>query len=236
MLAALSDVIFPPLCPNCGEPVKQWENGFCPSCLSEIRTITSPLCLCCGIPFPSSAADDHLCAECMDSMPMFSKARAVGCFEATLLEAIHRFKYGHHMITGEALGRMMAAYQYPRLAPDGYDVVMPVPLHLQRLRERGFNQSLILARSIAEKHAVPLDFTSLKRNVKTAAQVELGRKEREKNVRGAFTVRHPERVSGKRVLLIDDVYTTGSTLRECARMLIDAGAEEVGVITLARVV
>jgi ComF family protein len=236
LLLAISDVIFPPLCPNCEVPVKQEEHGFCPECLSRIKTITTPLCICCGIPFASSSADDHLCAECIDSRPPFSRARAVGYFEATLLDAIHRFKYGHHMITGEVLGRMMAVYQYPGLNPDGFDIVIPVPLHLQRLRERGFNQSLILARNIAERYSIPLDFTVLKRHIKTTAQVGLGRKERGKNVRGAFNVRYPERVSGKRVLLIDDVYTTGSTLKECAGILSGAGAEEVAVITLARVV
>jgi ComF family protein len=236
ILTALSDVIFPPLCPNCGVPAKQGEHGFCPACLSKIKAVTTPLCLCCGIPFASSAGENHLCADCIASKPPFSRARAIGYFEATLLDAIHRFKYGHHMITGELLGGMMAAYQYPGLSPEQFEIVIPVPLHIQRLRERGFNQSLILARSLADRYSMPLDFTVLKRHIRTAAQVELGRKEREKNVRGAFTVKYPDRVAGRRVLLVDDVYTTGSTLRECARVLVGAGAEEVAAITLARVV
>lgn len=236
MLTALSDLVFPPLCPGCGVPARQGEQGFCPSCLSSIKAVTTPQCLCCGIPFASSAGGDHLCADCIASRPPFSRARAIGRFEATLLDAIHRFKYGHHMITGETLGRMMAEYRYPGLSPEQYEIVIPVPLHIQRLRERGFNQSLVLARNLADRHSLQLDFTALKRHVRTAAQVELGRKEREKNVRGAFAVRYPERVAGKRVLLVDDVYTTGSTLRECARMLIGAGAEDVAAVTLARVV
>ena len=103
-----------------------------------------------------------------------------------------------------------------------FSVILPVPLHRKRLRERGFNQAVILARQIAKRFALPLDFLTLKRAVFTAPQVGLGREERSVNVRGAFAVRKPERIAGETVLLVDDVYTTGSTLTECARTLLKA--------------
>jgi ComF family protein len=115
-----------------------------------------------------------------------------------------------------------------------YDVIMPVPLHVGRLRERGFNQSLLLARVIARKFPVEIDFMTLRRAVGTAPQTGLRKEDRAANVRGAFELGDRARVKGKKVLIIDDVYTTGSTVRECARILLKGGARSVGVLTLAR--
>jgi len=115
-------------------------------------------------------------------------------------------------------------------------LIIPVPLHRRRLKERGFNQSVILAREVARAHSIHLDFETLKRTIHTKPQTGLGRKQRSANVKGAFEVADRERVKGERVVLIDDVYTTGSTVRECARVLVKNGVEEVAVLTLARAV
>jgi predicted amidophosphoribosyltransferase len=104
------------------------------------------------------------------------------------------------------------------------------------LRERAFNQSLILAKAVAKAYGIPLDFVSLKRHIYTQPQITLGKADRQANVRGAFLVKNPERIKGERILLVDDVYTTGNTLNECARVLVDNGAADVGVLTLARAV
>jgi len=117
-----------------------------------------------------------------------------------------------------------------------FDLVVPIPLHRKKLAERGFNQSLILAREIAGRFSIPLDFTTLKRNVYTKSQTTLTRNERKSNVKGAFEVKKPGEIKGKKILLIDDVFTTGSTARECSRMLIKHKADEVAVLTLARTV
>lgn len=147
---------------------------------------------------------------------------------------IHRCKYGRDITIGEALGEMMADFNYPLFDIRDYDRVMPVPLHVKRLRERGFNQSLFLAKEVARRHKLQLDYLSLERKLHTPPQVAFGRQERERNVKGAFTVRTPAKLQGEKVILVDDVYTTGSTVRECARTLIRAGASAVAVLTLSR--
>ncbi len=206
------------------------------ACLSGIHHIRSPHCTRCGIPFPDIHGEDHLCGECISAKQFFSTARAFGRYEGTLLTAIHRFKYGGKISVGTALGRMMAHRKYSGLVFEDFSLVIPVPLHVKRLRERGFNQSVILAREIAQTYDIPLNFVSLERKIETKQQTALKKSERPKNVRGAFIVRTPGTIEGKKILLIDDVLTTGSTLRECARVLIRNGAKEVAALTLARAI
>jgi ComF family protein len=235
ILTGIADLIFPPRCITCGVILK--EHGplpFCPQCTAGIRFIRSPLCPRCGIPFPPAEGEDHLCGECLITHRPFAVARAVGLYEDTLLTAIHLFKYRGRIGIGKVLGSIMADFAGGIWDMKVFSSVMPVPLHRKRLRERGFNQTVILARKIAKRFALPLDFLTLRRAVFTSPQVGMGREERTVNVRGAFTVRKPERTIGKRILLVDDVYTTGSTLAECARTLLNAGADSVAVITLAR--
>ncbi len=162
--------------------------------------------------------------------------RSVGVYDKTLLAAIHLFKYRGKTEIGRVLGRMMADFAASAWPPEAFDLILPVPLHKKRLRNRGFNQAVILGREIAKRFALPLDFSSLRREVGTDPQVGLGRKDRRTNVRGAFAVRRPERIRGRKILLVDDVCTTGSTLNECAAVLLRAEAKTVTLLTLARAV
>ena len=235
MVSGLADLLFPPSCPTCGATLPDPDRDlFCADCRSGIQTVTNPLCPSCGFPHTTPQGADHLCEECILSVPPFSVARSMGIYRATLLDAIHLFKYHGKISTGEALGRMMAQISYDSLAIGNYSLIIPVPLHPKRLRERGFNQSLILARQVSKRFSIPLDFLALKRTVHTEAQVRLSGRARRVNVRGAFSVPDRGRVRGERIVLIDDVYTTGSTVRECARVLLHSGAREVAVLTLAR--
>jgi ComF family protein len=237
IFAALSELIFPTTCMTCGTVLDyQALPVFCAECFSKIRFIRSPLCPCCGIPFEAAGSDDHLCGSCLAAPPVFSAARSAGHYENVLLDAIHQFKYRGRTAVGKSLGRLMAGSSYPGFSIADYSLVIPVPLHVKRLRERGFNQSLILAREIARRFSRPLDFMALRRNIHTDPQVGLGKKDREKNVRGVFEVRTKKSIGGEKILLVDDVYTTGSTLRECARILKKHGAREVAALTLARAV
>jgi ComF family protein len=160
----------------------------------------------------------------------------VAVYAGGLLRAIHDFKYRRQPGLGRGLGRLITDNNYAGIDPEGFDVVIPVPLHVRRLRERGFNQSLLLARTVATACGIPVDFLSLRRVRDTPPQTLMGRKERQANIRGAFAVARRDRLRDRKVLLIDDVYTTGSTLAECARALLDGGAARVGVLTLARAV
>jgi len=234
LLAGLLDLIFPPRCAGCGRVLG--DDGlppFCPACQAEVRLLQSPLCTRCGAPFDGGDAD-HLCGACLADPPGFTLARSVGRYESVLLDAIHRFKYGGDTALGRALGRFMTRHPCPGMEIDADTRIIPVPLHVNRLRERGFNQALILARELARPGGQTVDFLSLKRRHATDPQVRLGKNARRRNIRGAFVVTRPERIADRRILLVDDVYTTGSTVGECARVLMAHQAAEVAVLTLAR--
>ncbi len=236
-LQSLADVIFPRTCLSC--PAVLREGGtkpFCEACEGKISPISSPLCTLCGIPFPAPDGIDHVCGDCLKDPPPFDFARSAGCYEGPLLEAISRFKYRSRTAAGVLLGQWMAARPWPGFRPADYDRLLPVPLHANRLRQRGFNQSVILGRVVAGAFSIAFDPFVLQRRVHRDPQVGLGRKDRRENVRGAFAASFPERVKGKNVVVLDDVYTTGSTVRECARALKKAGAATVAVLTLARAV
>jgi ComF family protein len=237
ILTGIADLIFPPRCITCDNLLERHGPlPFCPPCLEGIRYIRSPLCPRCGVPFPVTEGADHLCGDCLTEEKPYAVARAAGRYEETLLTAIHRFKYRGRTGIGKILGGIMADFAAGIWDMKVFERIVPVPLHRRRLRERGFNQAVILARALSKRFGIPLDFMSLRRDLFTPPQVGLGRKERSANVHGAFSVRHPERIAGRRILLVDDVYTTGSTLAECARVLVRAKAESVAVLTLARAV
>lgn len=230
----LADVIFPPQCMACGAVLREQKSSFCPDCFSQIEFIRSPLCVLCGQPFSEPGENDHMCGSCLLRAPAFSVARALGQYEKVLMDVIHRFKYGGKISLGERLGEFMADFSYPSLAIADYSLIMPVPLHPRRLRQRGFNQAVVLTREISRRFSLRLDFMSLQRVVFTEPQVGLGKEMRELNIRGAFHVVDSGRVKGEKIILVDDVYTTGSTVKECARILMENKAEQVAVLTLAR--
>lgn len=235
ILRGLADILFPPACVVCDKLLEgDLHFSFCPACFSKVRFISHPLCPRCGLPYFTETESDHLCGDCLSRKQYFTSVRSLGVYETSLLKAIQRFKYHGSLHAGEALGSLMAALSHQTFDDGQYDVLMPVPLHIQRLRERGFNQSLVLARAVASRFSVELDFMTLRRTASTAPQTGLKKEERAANVRGAFKLEEGHRVKGKKVLVIDDVYTTGSTVRECARILTRGGAERVGVLTLAR--
>lgn len=160
----------------------------------------------------------------------FTWARGVLLYNDATSKAIHKFKYGKDTSYSRALGAIISSYRDMDIRD--FDVIIPVPLHIKRLRERGFNQSLLLARAVGNKFKITVDPYSLKRTRWTEPQVNLKGRERKMNVKGAFEVVND--IKGRRVLLIDDVYTTGATAAECSKVLKKSGAEDVCVLTLAR--
>ena len=235
-LRDITDVIFPPQCLGCAEILQHLNlQTFCACCRGKIRFINGSHCQICGLAFFDSPAPDHLCGNCLEKKPSFILARAVASYETLILDTIHQFKYGRDISTGAALASFMAEFCFPDFDFTNYSVIIPVPLHIRRLRERGFNQSLILAKAIGKKYSIPVNFSLLKRNKSTLTQTGLDKIQREKNIRGAFTVTDNAKIEDKSTILIDDVYTTGATINQCAKTLIKAGASKVAVLTLARV-
>ncbi|MGE5173933.1 MAG: ComF family protein [Betaproteobacteria bacterium] len=231
-------LLLPSSCSYCRSPIG--DSGipyFCSSCWADFAPLVGPLCPTCGRPFESPEtllhSPGHLCRACRQSPPKFDQALAVGQFEGPLREAIHQYKYRPCRSLGKPLGEWMA--EGVRLLAN-IDMVMPVPLHPKRLKQRGFNQALLLAYRMSERHKVPLLCDNLIRMRATRPQVELKGDERIKNVEGAFTLRQPSKVTGKSVVLVDDVFTTGATMNECAAVLKQAGATQVTAFTLARTI
>lgn len=224
LLSSLLDLIFPNRCTFCDSVSTE---QICPKCLDSVRFISPPFCDVCGVPFISHAVNSHTCGECLNKKRHFAWARGVLVYNDATAKAIHRFKYAYDTTFSSPLGSIIADYPL-----EEFDLIMPVPLHIKRLRDRGFNQSLLLANAVGKRHGIAVDRFALKRTRWTEPQVNLSRAERKANVRGAFDV-HGE-VKDKRILLVDDVYTTGATVNECSRTLINSGAREVCVLTLSR--
>jgi len=238
ILGRVLDFLLPTSCSYCNGPVG--NSGipyFCSACWMDFAPLSGPVCPRCGSPFDSpetlSHSPEHECGPCRRYPPRFDQALAVGYFEGPLREAIHQYKYRPCRSLGRPLGSWMAGKvrQLTEL-----DMVMPVPLHPTRLRQRGFNQALLLAHQMCEKNDIPLLCDNLYRVRPTRPQVELTGEERLKNVAGAFALRRPDAVKDRSVMIIDDVFTTGATLNECAAVLKEAGAAQVVALTLARAV
>jgi len=219
----LLDLVFPPRCACC----KKFGAWLCEACLSGFRRVQPPFCTRCG----EILSYGSLCARCRTSPPRIEAVRSVLQFEGGVRQAVHQFKYDGLSVLAEPLGGLMAAYlqEYPL----GAEVVVPVPLHRKRVRDRGYNQSALLAQVVAAEHAVAVDTHTLIRQRATVPQVGLSVEGRVRNVKDAFVCTGNE-LAGKDVLLIDDVCTTGSTLESCADALYDSGARHVRGLTLSR--
>lgn len=233
VINAVLDFIYPPRCSFCG-CFAAVEEGICHGCLSQIGFIERPLCSSCGKPFLHEFATDHVCGECLMRKRYFTRARAVGLYTGVFRKALHRFKYQWKHCLAGPLGTLMARRMEPFLREGTYHCLVPVPLHPRRLRKRGFNQALVLARTLSKTYHIPLHWDNLVRTRWTRSQVGLSERERRKNVRGAFAVLERARITRKAILLLDDIYTSGSTVDECSKVLINAGARQVDVLTLAR--
>jgi ComF family protein len=225
----------PPLCPVCREPVAT-VGGLCPTCWSKLSFIAPPYCERLGIPFDYDPGPGMLSLEAITNPPAYRRARAVARYDDVSRILIHSFKYGDRLDLAPALGRWMASAGKALTAEA--DAIVPVPLHWRRLWTRRFNQSAALAKIIAAECGLPLLHECLKRVKSTPQQVGLSRPERARNVQGAFRVPEAARnqVAGRRLVLIDDVLTSGATAEACARSLLRAGAASVDVLVFARVV
>jgi ComF family protein len=237
--ALVVDALLPPLCLGC-HAVVETPGTLCAPCWAKVAWLAPPLCACCGLPFefdPGVAAPGELrCAACLRDPPAFARARAVFRYDEASRNLILAFKHADRTQAAPAFGHWLARAGGELLA--AADIVAPVPLHWLRLAWRRYNQSALIAQAAARAAGRPCVPDLLVRRRRTPPQGAFGRAERRRNVRRAFAIdaRHAGAVTGARILLVDDVFTTGATVEECARTLLAGGAAAVDVLTLARVV
>jgi ComF family protein len=238
-LDPLLDLVFPAICPVCRKRSDDPRHRpFCVACWAELPRLVGPGCATCGTPYPGLGGD-LVCGECRQApAPPYAFVRAVAEYRGGMRDAIHALKYGRRAAVGAPLGALLAEVGAARLpGPPAAvaDALVPVPLHPTRRRERGFNQAELLADVCAAAWSVPALGGAMRRQRPTPPQAGLDGPARRRNVIGAFTVVRPGEVVGRRLILVDDVLTTGATAGAAARALLDAGARAVGVLVLARV-
>ncbi|MCR6672120.1 ComF family protein [Devosia ginsengisoli] len=229
------DLAYPPVCLNCEVPTAT-PNTLCSNCFNGLRPITAPLCPVLGLPFAASLGPGMLSAEALADPPPFGRARAAVIYGPVAATLVSRLKYGDRPELARFCARLMAGAGHELWADN--PVLVPVPLHPARQRDRRFNQSAELAQALGRLTRLKVDPSLVQRTRRTRQQVGLSGSGRQRNVAGAFAT-HPDialRLGGRRVVLVDDVYTTGATVKALTRSLRKAGVEAVDVVTFARVV
>lgn len=233
------DILFPvqPFCVHCNKKLNKQEKYLCTSCEEMITQIKPPICKKCGkklwtVNLNGQLPQNLICGGCYEKPQYFVQARSFGCYDGVLRKVICKYKYEKRPEISEYLGKKML-YTLQDLNWPDFDFIVPVPLHVKRERERGFNQSYLLAKVISKGIKKPI-FTGLIRILPTEHQTLLNKLYRQKNLQGAFEVKNGNKLHRKTILLIDDVFTTGSTVNECSRILLHAGAGKVYVLTCAR--
>jgi ComF family protein len=229
------DFALPPLCPACRGVVGH-TGGLCAICWSKLSFIARPYCERLGTPFGYDPGPGVLSTEAVTDPPAFGRARAAVRYDDIASALVHALKYGDRLDLAPTMGRWMA--QAGRELTEGADALVPVPLHWRRLWARRFNQAATLARAISQASGVPVLDDALKRVRATPQQVGLSRADRSTNMQGAFSVPEARQatVAGRRLVLVDDVLTSGATVDTCTRALLRAGAVAVDVLVFARVV
>lgn len=233
-LCDLLDLFLPPACPLCTRALPSpTSTGICPACISEIPSLSGPQCPRCALPYAAEQGSNHACETCLrDPNPCLDWTAAAGLYAGPLREAIHRFKYRGATTLDRPLAKLLLHRTQNRIEDLDPELIIPVPLHPTRLRERTYNQSLLLARALGSELKVPVPAKLLCRINPTASQQGRDAQARAGNLKNAFALSSP--LQAKRILLIDDVMTTGATARECAKTLRRAGATSIAALVLGR--
>lgn len=232
-LTGLLDLLLPAVCPLCSCPLGPSPHPpFCPDCLAALLPPAGPSCPRCALPYPTEGGSDHHCEPCLRQPPPFAKIHALGPYADRLRQAITAFKYQGRIELDRPLGQLLAEQLRQGADPTEFDLILPVPLHPTRLRLRGYNQSLLLARVLSRELRRPLERRRLRRLRPTPPQQGLTASLRQANLRQAFALSQP--LQGEHILLIDDVVTTTATARECSQVLLAGGAGAVTLAALAR--
>jgi len=230
----LLDYALPPRCPICGVTVEA-DNRFCLTCWQQLDFLARPWCAACGVPFAFDRPDDSLCAQCLTDPPVHNGVRAAVRYDDHSSLIAMRLKYGTRL----GLAKLIAEHLLKFVADvSGHPIIVPVPLHRSRLWRRGFNQSVLIGRELARATGVEMDYDVIFRSKITPPLRGMSGAQRRRAVDAAFALRAdaPEKLADKSVILVDDVYTSGSTSNACSRLLKRAGAEQVFVFCWARVI
>ncbi|MBU3911140.1 MAG: ComF family protein [Candidatus Omnitrophica bacterium] len=236
MLGILINLLYPASCQVCGIKTNRWNENICADCLKNMRKRLPPFCRKCGRQMPGNPGSENICADCRNSAVYFDRALSAFHYDDSLKELVHSFKYNKATCMAKEFSDLITAFMKQHGIDREIDLILPIPMHPARLFKREVNPSDILAKNIARKLSVRYSGAFLKKIKNTRAQSKLSRHERIKNIKGSFFLtRHGAiETRQKNILLVDDLFTTGSTVNECARVLKKAGSGRVNVITLAR--
>lgn len=234
-LRAAAGLVYPEVCQLCKSERASIGAGLvCGKCWTQVRFIRPPFCERCGLPFEGNLTTQFQCSNCHEMKFYFRSARSAVVAKSVVLEAIHRFKYSRALWFEHFLADLLVREAAPALSGGDWDFIVPVPLHPLKLREREFNQAELIAARLSRSTNIPLNSRLLRRTQPTATQTLLNRRQREANMKNAFSVIERKKAREKRIILVDDVFTTGATTNSCAQALQRAGATEVCVWTVAR--
>ncbi len=228
------DLVFPPVCSVCRRnSLPHGQTRICSSCRKSVQYIQKPYCTICGNEFPVPEGPCRTCGPCLKRPPVYFGARAVVWYGPTVSTLIHSLKYNGDTSVVQIISELVKSFDLSFF--DDVDLIIPVPLHIRRLRVRGMNQSLLLAKTLFPGDKSKIAFDLLERIRDTRSQTGLERVERRRNMHRAFRVKKQLVVKGKIVCVVDDVLTTGTTVEECSKILMRAGACQVKVLSFARV-
>lgn len=238
----LLNFVFPLDCKICEKPIRESKGySICEDCFKTIELIERPYCVKCGKPLiPTDFFKQNreiLCLDCKRKKYSFEFSRSTGVYDKVLKKCIHLFKYYGERKLAKPLGKLMVdSLVKNNEFKKKIDLIIPVPLHRNDLKKRGFNQSVLLGKVTGDYFSIPVRENVLVKKRSTPFQVNLSKKERKINILGAFSVEKPEEIKGKNILILDDVFTTGATVEECTKELMKARAKNIFVLTLARTV
>lgn len=229
MLEKILAFVFPAKCPFCGTITNGEDNAICETCLKNLPEIKEPRCKKCGKPI--LVKEKEYCYDCTKTEHFFEEGRSIWIHKPPITTAIYALKYKNKRIYAKTFGSMLYIRYGTYLIKHKIDLIIPIPLHEKRRKRRGFNQAELIAIQLGKYTRIPVDLTSLTRVHETIAQKNLNDRKRKQNIKGAFAAKRA--VKGKRIVLIDDIYTTGATIDEAARKLRRAGAEKVLFLTIS---
>ena len=222
------DILYPRHCPVCHEITVPWGKKICDTCREKLKPIYGRRCFCCSKPLQK--AEQEYCKDCKKTR-QFQQGLGIFPYSTLLQNSLFQLKYGKRQEYGSFYGEFAAYYSREKIEKWGIDIIIPIPLHPRRLEKRGYNQAGIIAEALGKQLEISVEEKILKRQKNTKPQKELNHQERQKNMKNAFVVR--KKLNGENILLVDDIYTTGSTIEEAAKELKRAGAEKIFFLTVA---